>query len=123
MIKRGCLKPLANATTLDLAVYEALNAMWKEHVLLKRMDEEIAKQLVNVLERVFKIIALDRVRDLNRVFELACKESITIYDASYLYYAIQNKLTLVTDDEKLLEKARHYINAIRSRDLAQHHGC
>jgi len=30
-------KPLINVTTLDLAVYEALNAVWKEHVLLKRI--------------------------------------------------------------------------------------
>ena len=42
---------------------------------------------------------------------------------SYLYHALQNKLTLVTDDEKLLEKARQYINAIRSRDLAQQYSC
>jgi predicted nucleic acid-binding protein len=53
MIKRGCLKPLANTTTLDLAIYEALNAVWKEHVLLKRIDGETAKQLVNVLEKKY----------------------------------------------------------------------
>jgi predicted nucleic acid-binding protein len=123
MIKRGCLKPLINVTTLDLAVYETLNTVWKERVVLKRIDEETAKQLVRILERTFKIIALDKVRDPNGVFELACKESITIYDASYLYYALQNKLTLVTDDEKLLEKARQYINVIKSRDLAQRYGC
>ena len=58
-----------------------------------------------------------------RVFELACKESITICNASYLYYPIQNRLMLVTDDKELLERARRYVNAIRSRDLAQHHGC
>ncbi|MCC6056783.1 MAG: hypothetical protein LM583_08920, partial [Desulfurococcaceae archaeon] len=68
-------KPLINVTTLDLAVYEALNAVWKERVVLKRIDEETAKQLVRILERVFKIIALDKVRDPNGIFELACKES------------------------------------------------
>ena len=67
---------------------------------------------------VYSVKTPQEVEVVARVFESACEESITIYDASYLYYAIQNKLTLVTNDEKLLEKARRYVNAIRSRDLA-----
>jgi predicted nucleic acid-binding protein len=60
---------------------------------------------------------LARVRDLNSVFKLAYRENITIYDALYLHYVLQNKLTLVTDDENLLKKARQYVNTVRSRDL------
>jgi predicted nucleic acid-binding protein len=101
---------LVNATTLELAIYETLNAVWKGHALLKHVDEETAKHLIKLLEKIFRIIILDRIRDLNSVFELACKENTTIYDASYLYHTLQNKLTLVTDDEKLLEKARQYMD-------------
>jgi len=50
LVKNGCLKPLAEEATLDLAVYMALNAVWKEHYLLRRLDEETAKKLLGVME-------------------------------------------------------------------------
>jgi predicted nucleic acid-binding protein len=31
LVKKGGLKPLAEGATLDLTIYEALNAVWKEH--------------------------------------------------------------------------------------------
>ena len=35
LVRRNCLGPLAYGVTLDLAVYEALNAVWKEYSLIK----------------------------------------------------------------------------------------
>jgi len=120
LVKKGCLKPLAEGATLDLAVYEALNAVWKEHYLLRRLDEETAKKLLGVMERVFDVIAIASIRSGEKdVFELAVKKGLTIYDAAYLYYAIRNKLLLVTDDIKLRGKAKQYLETASTRELMQ----
>ena len=39
--------------------------------------------------------------------KIATEESITFYDASYIQAAIQNNLTLITDDEQLYEKGKN----------------
>jgi predicted nucleic acid-binding protein len=46
-------------------------------------------------------------------------EGLTIHDAAYLHYALRNKLVLVTDDVKLREKAKQYLETASTRDLAQ----
>ncbi len=105
LVKKGYLKPLAVEATLDLAIYEALNAVWKEYYLSRRLDEETAKKLLSVMGRIFDVIAIANIRSEEKdVFELAVKEGLTIYDAAYLHYALRNKLLLVTDDVKLREK-------------------
>jgi len=37
----------------------------------------------------------------------------------YLYYALRNKLVLVTDDIKLRKKAKQYLETASTRDLAK----
>ncbi|MEM2820015.1 MAG: type II toxin-antitoxin system VapC family toxin [Candidatus Bathyarchaeia archaeon] len=51
------------------------------------------------------------------VLEIAIKEGITIYDASYIYIAVRNKLTLVTDDKKLINTAKKYTNAVTTTEI------
>lgn len=120
LVKRGYLKPLAKGVTLDLAVYEVLNAVWKEHYLLRHIDEETVKELLDVLERVFDVVTVASIRSEEaRVFELAVKEGLTIHDAAYLYYALRNKLVLVTDDRRLMEKAKQYLETMSTRELVQ----
>lgn len=119
-VKRGYLKPLAEGVTLDLAVYEVLNAVWKEHYILRHLNEETVGELLGILGRVFEVITLASIRGEEvRVFELAVKEGLTIYDAAYLYYAFKNKLVLVTDDKKLGEKAEQYLETVSTRELMQ----
>jgi len=82
--------------------------------------EETAKKLLSVMERVFDVIAIACIRSGEKdVFELAVKKGLTIYDAAYLHYALRNKLVLVTDDIKLREKAKQYLETMSTRDLAQ----
>jgi len=37
LIKKGMVKPFANGVTIDLALYETLNAVWKEYKLLGKL--------------------------------------------------------------------------------------
>jgi predicted nucleic acid-binding protein len=62
LVKKGYLKPLAEGATLDLAIYEALNAVWKEHYLIRHLDEETAKKLLSVMERIFDVITIASIR-------------------------------------------------------------
>ncbi len=69
--------------TIELALYESLNAVWKEHTLLKRIDKEVALEYAHILSKVFEVIkvASISIRGLEaEVYKIACKESLTIYD-------------------------------------------
>jgi len=119
LIKKGIVKPFADGVTLDLALYESLNAVWKEYRLLKRFNKETALMFIDIIGSIFSVVKVLSVRGLeNEVFNLAYKEELTIYDASYLYTAMENKCTLVTDDQKLKGKALKYVKVITSSELA-----
>lgn len=118
LVKRGTLKPLIDGVTLDLAVYESLNAVWKEYKVLGRIDLETAKELVELLKGVFDSVPLESAKGYEvEVFELASKEGLTAYDAAYLYIAMRDGLTLVSDDEELLSKASRYVKALRTTSV------
>ena len=122
LIKRGSLRPLSRGITLDLAVYESLNAIWREYKLLGRLDLETARLLVEVLQRVFSIMPLESIEGFEEeVFQLAIKENLTVYDAAYLFVAIKHNLTLVSDDRELLNKASGYVKTVKTTDLLPSH--
>uniref|UniRef100_A0A7C4FC93 DNA-binding protein n=1 Tax=Thermofilum pendens TaxID=2269 RepID=A0A7C4FC93_THEPE len=118
LVKRGSLKPLGEGASLDLAVYEALNAVWKEHRLHGRLDSDTARAFVGILKEVFGVIPLESIRGFEvEVYELAFREGLTVYDAAYLYLALKGRLTLVSDDEELLEKASRYVRTSKTVDI------
>jgi len=101
--------------TLDLAFYEALNAIWKEHVLLERIDGETALEYAAIIARVFQALERLDIRDCwEDVLRLAFSEGLTVYDAAYLHTAARRGLTLVTDDQVLAEKASKYVRVLSS---------
>lgn len=102
LVKKGRLLILSKGSTLELALYESLNAVLKEYILLKKLDHESAVDFVKILSEIFGNIKTESIRGLEtEVFNLAAKFGLTIYDASYLLAALNNNLTLVTDDSKL----------------------
>ncbi len=119
LVKRGLAKVFIYGETIDLALYEALNAIWKEYTLVKKIDKETALEYINILIDVFTAIEKVDIHGFEReVFDIASREKLTLYDASYLYIAIKHKLVLVTDDKELREKARKYVKVLNSREIA-----
>jgi len=55
--------------------------------------------------------------DFLEALSIAVEENITFYDSSYIQAAIQNNLELVTDDLKLYNVARKYVEVLRSQDI------
>ena len=119
LIKRGLARVFEYGVTTNLALYESLNAIWKELELLRRrIDEDVALEYVQIISKVFEAIKITDIKGSeDRVFKLASDEKITIYDATYLYLAIENKAILVTDDSKLKEKAAKYVEVMSSNQL------
>lgn len=119
LVKKGRVKPLARGATIELALYESLNAVWKEYRLLGRIDEETALRFVDVISSVFSVIEVLSVKSLERgIFELAARDGLTVYDASYLYAAMKNSYTLVTDDRELRSRASRYVETASSNEIA-----
>ncbi|ALL01980.1 hypothetical protein Pyrde_1937 [Pyrodictium delaneyi] len=119
MVKKGRVRPLARGATIELALYESLNAVWKEYKLLGRIDEETALELVDVISSVFNVIEVLSVKGLEKgIFELAARDGLTVYDASYLYVAMKNGYILVTDDRELRNRASRYVETVSSSELA-----
>ncbi|NPA70423.1 MAG: type II toxin-antitoxin system VapC family toxin [Crenarchaeota archaeon] len=118
LLRKNVLSPFLQGATLDLALYETLNALWKEYKLLKRIDEETLNDFVNILCKIFKILELYSIRGLEKqVLDMACKEKITIYDSAYLVLAISKNAILVTDDRELAKVAERYVRVLSSEDL------
>ncbi|OWJ54852.1 type II toxin-antitoxin system VapC family toxin [Pyrodictium delaneyi] len=119
LIRKGRVRPLARGATIELALYESLNAVWKEYKLLGRIDEETALELVDVISSVFNVIEVLSVKGLEKgIFELAARDGLTVYDASYLYVAMKNGYILVTDDRELRNRASRYVETVSSSELA-----
>lgn len=118
LVKRGIVRVFAEGYTLNLALYEALNAVWKEHVRLKRYEKDEAEELVEIIaEAIETMRKLPISGDETEVYRLAVKERITVYDSCYLYVALRNGLTLVTDDSRLAEAASGYVEVVGSHRL------
>ncbi|MBS7288197.1 MAG: type II toxin-antitoxin system VapC family toxin [Candidatus Freyarchaeota archaeon] len=104
--------------TIDLAVYEVGNTLWKRMSLLRDIgDAEVAK-LVLLVKRVLKLlkkVKLDCQEE--EIIKIAARLGVTFYDASYAFAAKNNNLTLVTEDEKLRERAKSYVNTLSLREI------
>jgi predicted nucleic acid-binding protein len=107
ILKRGDLKALGNAETLDLAFYEIGNSMLKELRRKLIIPESFAKAL-SVLALMTETISVRRFGELDarRVSDVAKSTGLTFYDASYLTLATILNDTLVTNDRELSEEAR-----------------
>ncbi len=119
LVKRGEIRIFAKGCTVDLTIYEVINAVWKEYYLLKKIRAETAYRLVELLSKILNVLDLHTIRGSEKeVLDIAVKEGITIYDASYIYIAARNKLALVTDDKKLAEIAKKYTRVTTTTEIA-----
>jgi predicted nucleic acid-binding protein len=108
---------LTNGCTLDLAFYELGNTVWKMTYLRKAMSIEEAIIVLNALIEVYGRMKGLRNRDVRTTLEIALKEGLTFYDASYIKVALENNLDLVTDDERLYRAASKYVKTFKSSEL------
>ena len=92
--------------TLDLALPEALNALWKHSTKTGDLSPE---ETVNAAEDLLKVWATLRVYPAREVaieaLRLALEEKVTVYDALYIQLAKSTKAALATFDQKQYKTA------------------
>lgn len=108
---------LLEGWTLSLAFYEVGNAVWKQVHLHKALTPEEGGRALDALVEVLKKMREVRVEDASAILNIAVREGLTHYDASYIHAAIKNVTTLVSDDKKLHSIAEKYVETITSGEL------
>ena len=104
--------------TQQLAIYEVLNAIWKEVYLVKSISLVEAKRLVEVFIKVLNYLKILSIHSYEtEILERAAELGLTAYDASYIVLAQKNDLILITEDERLREKAKRSIRALSIEEL------
>jgi len=98
---------LMHAVTVDMAIKESLNAVWKTYAR-GRISEESAKAKAKALLELAKsgLEIVDEKTLLKRAFEISCSENLSVYDALFLALAESKDALLYTLDEEQAEKAK-----------------
>jgi Predicted nucleic acid-binding protein, contains PIN domain len=102
---------LRGGETLDLALVEVSNAIWKKTVLLGMMKyEDSTIALKAVKELLPQLLVVHKSVDfLQRAMEISLKEKLPIYDSLYIALAEDKGEKLITEDEKQYDVAIKYV--------------
>ena len=95
---------LAGCITVDLALKELANALWKR-VMRKELDVGLAVKLMNTIltRRIVRIYPQESL--LVEALKLSTNTSLPIYDAIYIVLARELKTELITSDIEQAKKA------------------
>ncbi len=92
--------------TVDLALAEGLNAIWKHINILKDLKAEEAKPATEDLTRIYDGLTIIAVREVTAMAMLiALTKNLSVYDSLYIAAAQKINGTLYTADQKLYEAA------------------
>ncbi|MCX6647855.1 MAG: type II toxin-antitoxin system VapC family toxin [Candidatus Bathyarchaeota archaeon] len=103
--------------TTPLAQYEIGNAVWKMVNLTHEMTEDAGKQYLTKTLETLRFMTEIIVDDAETVLEIASRERLSYYDASYIHAAVTTASILVTDDTKLRKVAARYVTATGSANI------
>ncbi|WP_148683407.1 type II toxin-antitoxin system VapC family toxin [Fervidicoccus fontis] len=89
-------------TTIDLAVKEVLNTIWRDYSVRKTISIDQAVRLREILLSMIGINVLiePEGKYISKGFEIALKTGTTVYDALYIALAAEKNLPLITLDKK-----------------------
>jgi predicted nucleic acid-binding protein len=93
--------------TLDLAIKEVANAIWRRVVLLHDIDIEKVLTLLNHLLELKKVLRVEpQDQYIVQAFKIALENNIAVYDALFIAQAMIKKATLVTSDKRQFDVAQ-----------------
>lgn len=93
--------------TVDIALAEGLNAIWKHVKIHKDLKTEEAKSAVQDLTKIHDKLNILTTHELSEeTAEIALTQNITIYDSLYITATRKLKATLYTADRKLHNTAK-----------------
>lgn len=100
---RRVLASPGRLVTLDLAVKEVLNAIWKHAVLFKSFDAGVAREKAMLLERLVEegvLELIDQSSLLLDAFSVALETGLTVYDSLFVVLARRESGVLATSDSR-----------------------
>jgi len=94
--------------TVDLAVKEVLNVIWKDYLIRRVINLDTALRVKQVLFSMIGINVLLEPEDkyVSKSFDIALETGVTVYDALYIALASEKDTPLVTLDKKQAKAAR-----------------
>ena len=107
--KDAAIKVLKENYTLQLALYEIRNAIWKDITLLKSYSLDTGLKIISTVKKLLNYMNIINPNYPKNVLTIAANLPATFYDASYIAATLENNLTFVTDDKKLTEKIKQNI--------------
>ncbi len=85
--------------SLNLALAEISNAIWKHSVLYGRISREQANKMFKALEKLGEVITFEPFEKyLEDAIKIAMDNNITVYDALYVAQALKVGRLLTSDD-------------------------
>lgn len=86
-------------TSIDFILLEATNAIWKEHVLRKKIDKEQASKIFENLQKIKEgVITIEQSMGYLKIgYDIATAQKTTIYDAVYIAQAKKSGSLLTSD--------------------------
>jgi len=98
--------------TVNMALAEGLNAIWKHVKIHKDLNLEDANSTIQDLTNVYSKLKILTIRELcEQASKIAFTYNTTIYDALYVAAAEKVKATLYTADQKFHNKAKKVISS------------
>ena len=88
--------------TVDLALVESLNSLWKHAKIHEDLETEDAKSAAQDLNEIYdKLNVLTTLELSEQALDIALTKNITVYDSLFIIAARKLKATLYTADQKL----------------------
>jgi predicted nucleic acid-binding protein len=114
-LKDNYISGAVELSTLFLAVEEVANAFLRA-VRLERISEIDAGEALEALGDLGVELHQLNWSHVAQVLGVARGLGLTVYDASYVYYAEELKATLITADDTLYERAGKRCNVLHIKD-------
>lgn len=109
---KGSLEKGYTLYTVNMALAEGLNAIWKHVKIHKDLNLEDANSTIQDLTNVYSKLKILTIRELcEQASKIAFTYNITIYDALYVAAAEKIKATLYTADQKFHNEAKKIISS------------
>lgn len=110
---------LFDEATVELMLYEATNAIWKEAAAKKKITREEGAEFAAQIESLAHDMHVYTTGAVGTpdIYETAWDTGLTAYDSTYVTIADQFDLTLVTEDGGIHENAPPAVDVIRCDEL------
>lgn len=113
----GGAEAFIDHATTPLARYEIGNAVWRKVNLTHELAADAGGIFLARMLEDIEFMTEVEIDDAEAVLDVAVREQLTYYDASYIRAAVVTGAALVTEDAKLRRAAEKYIEATDSRHL------